>query len=242
MLLRLTYLLAVTHFSRECLNKIQAKFIPAFLNAGQFSANLPRVIIFAPKWLGGIGLRDIFFKQVITQTKLFNRLVRTKSELKKLLRICLDYFLLHVGSATCPYSHPMHLCYVPQDWFLSLHKFLHKTKGSLSMTVPVYFEPKCEEDSSIMDNIRASNFSDRWVVACSWCWLHLQALTVSNICNAMGTKILPQALHCTGPIPSHLWWPQQEPPSATDRKIWKTVLTKLYLQSSKLRMLRNPLS
>ena len=92
-----------------------------------------------------------------------------------------------------------------------------------------------------MDKIWSSNISNRRVVACNQCRLHLQALTISNICNASGSKATRQVIKYAVPIPSKLWWSQQEKPSATDRKICRKVLKTVFMSSGRFRTLCRPL-
>ena len=69
-----------------------AKFMTATLQAYHCHGKFPQVVVFAPMFIGRLGLFHFFYEQIIQQIKLFISLSHVTSELSSLFQIGLDYF------------------------------------------------------------------------------------------------------------------------------------------------------
>ena len=84
----------------------------AALHAYNCHGKYPRVVVFAPISVGGLGFLHLHCLQTIGQVKLFIGLARITSELSDLFRIALEYFRLLTGTGVCPFWRPQDLQYL----------------------------------------------------------------------------------------------------------------------------------
>ncbi len=218
-----------------------AKFMTAALQAHHCHGNFPRVVAFAPIFIGGLGLTHLYFEQSIHQVRLFIGLSRVTSELLTLFHIGLDYFRLHAGRESCPFSQPTDLPYLNRDWFSSILAALTTTHTSFNTTNPEYFKPKCRNDRCLMDVFLDAKIPPKQLQACNRCRLYIQAITISDITEPTGTRIERAFARCEQIIPSKLRWPYQMAPSKKDLKIWKRVLLRTLAGSDRFWSLKIPL-
>ncbi len=238
---RLLYFLAVTYFTKTELDTVMSKFMPWLLNARHFPKTFPRAVVYAPRRIGGIGYTHLFYVQGYRQVLLVIGLLRTKSDLSTLFCINLEIFRLNAGFSCCPLANPRKLLFLTPSWFVSVCEYLLECQCSLSTENPPYFAPKCVHNENIMDVLERNNLSKRWLEVSNRCRIFLQAITISDIADATGTKILESAIHCRYRLPSSLRWPIQVLPSKRDRSIWKKCLMKYFLGDSRFRLLQQPL-
>ncbi len=238
---RLSYSLAVTHFKRAELETIQAKYIPALLQAGRLHSCLPRAVVFAPQYLGCPSVDHLFFLQGLFQVKLFIGLSRIKSDLSDLFHIGLDYFRLHAGLGHCPMAKPRLIPYLPHDWFVSVMEALVNAKVSINTSPPKYFSLKCVHDRNLMEVILEQEYPSRIIEAFNRCRVYVRAICLSNITDPSGRCLVRKFFLCEDRLTSILEWPCQAWPSKHDRKVWKNLLLQNFSFSAKFLTLQQPL-
>ena len=82
------------------LDNIQKPMMNAILPEMGYSSKTCRHVVFGPRNYLGIGARDLVTERGVQQTHMFLKDIRSDQDLRKLLRIGLEWFQLHAGIAS----------------------------------------------------------------------------------------------------------------------------------------------
>jgi hypothetical protein len=120
---------------------------------------------------------------------------------------------------------PRYLIYLPGRWLPSLRTFLASIDGSIE--VDHYFRPSIQRDRDvyIMDLIL---HRDKEVRLINYCWLYLQAVTLSDLCLADGVSLDPAMLrgHPDTNSSTSIWIHiTQARPNEASWTLWKRACT-----------------
>ena len=90
-----------------------------------------------------------------------------------------------------------------------------------------------------MDAFHQAGLPKWWLVACKRCWIFLHTITVSNLANAIGTKIPSEVMKCHDRLPRSIEWPIQVWPSKQDRTIEREAFLKVFVSGDKFRAFKS---
>jgi hypothetical protein len=197
------YVLPNCFYEERDLLKVQKSALRAFLAKCGFNRNTQRTIVFAPIRFGGCGFFPLFLIQGEGQILQFLTHWRTDTTAGNLLRISISWVQLHLGiswfflaDTTTPLPH------IPGRWLKSLRDFLSRIDGTLE--VDDYFLPPTQRanDVYLMDLVLASDqFTQKEICTINYCRMHLQAVTMADLCLADGVSLDP-ALLSGNPAPT----------------------------------------
>jgi hypothetical protein len=153
-------------------------------------------IIYGPASLGGACFRHPYGEQGTGQVLFFIKYWRSSGHAGALACIALSWAQLQAGIAQ-PILSDMttHLPHLETCWLDSLHTFLACCNGSIEVDNPYVLPLQREHDFYLMDVILASKrFTDEEIRKINYCRLYLQALTISDLIIAGGTRLDPYFL------------------------------------------------
>lgn len=187
------YALPVSSIPQSKLDQIQRPTTNAVLSRLGYNPHMPRAVVFAAKTKGGIGLLNLSTEQGVSQVQLLMSHVRSKSYLHNTILILLETYQLVAGIPTSPLldTSPRH--YVDSKWLSSIRQFLHTTDATINIPNITNLIRNRTNDVPIMDN-PTKNFSTSDLECINACRLFLQVTFLSEISNAEGTAILPEAI------------------------------------------------
>ncbi|KAI2496301.1 hypothetical protein MHU86_18213 [Fragilaria crotonensis] len=92
-----SYPLASSSLSKQCLENVQRKAMSIIVPRCGFNRNTKKAILYGPLALGGASFRSLVVQQGVAQVMMFVRQWRTNSIAGKLLRIAVSWFQSQVG-------------------------------------------------------------------------------------------------------------------------------------------------
>jgi hypothetical protein len=104
------YSLLITHLSKTNIRKIQSPATRACLMKTGFNRNTAHIVVFGPAFHSGLGFRDLFTEQGVSQVLLLLRHLRADSPQGKLFRIAIDWWQLVMGVSYPLLEHPSPFC------------------------------------------------------------------------------------------------------------------------------------
>jgi hypothetical protein len=228
------YPLATTSISQQTLQNIQKPVISSVLSRMGFNQHMPRAVVFASKYRGGIGLLDLYSEQGASQIKLLITNLRSNTYLHNTIHILLESYQVATGMIGNPLIDLRKHTYVQSPWIQSLRSFLKEINGAIII-------PKLNQqhrlrlhDRAIMDIANTSVYKRSQLESINACRLYLQVMTLAEITNDAGDRFLPQVLHnqlhpdgrpkLHDTSKSLLTWPQQNRPSKSAWTLWKRFL------------------
>jgi len=224
--------------SFEACKQIQGKFIATLLNKISFNRNFPRAVVYGPIELGGLGIRSLYVEQGIAKISLYLRQLSSESELGKCLRIATRTQQLEAGVSWDILERPaITIPYLTTTWITALRDFMGVHDIQIKFCVSEkwsQYQTTCEGDTFLMERIMALNiFSDAQLRDINLARIYFRALTLSDVANPMGDRILPLYLEpsCTDPR-EHIstWkWPRQLIISEGQGNLWRQALRAAFL-------------
>jgi hypothetical protein len=214
---------------RQC-DKLVSPIYMALLPKLHINRHTSRSIIFGPERLGGLSLPHIYVVTNIDKLQLFLGHLRIKDRTGNLIHIDLTYLQLLSGSGTFFMNQdPSTYSWIDTGWLHSLWVFT--SHHSLHFYYPKQWLPlkSRQNDKFFMEifNTLKGTYKDMEIL--NRCRLFLQVITLSDITNAAGDRLIIEAK--TGLLlssrPSSLLWPNQGPPSQANWKVWKHYLSLL---------------
>ncbi|KAI2495159.1 hypothetical protein MHU86_19344 [Fragilaria crotonensis] len=183
-----SYPLASSSLSKQCLENVQRKAMSIIVPRCGFNRNTKKAILYGPLALGGASFRSLVVQQGVAQVMMFVRQWRTNSIAGKLLRIAVSWFQSQVG-VSYSFLEQVHtpLPHLESKWLLSLRVFLASINAKLRLDTP--YIPKLQRlhDFCIMDVIQSSGrFTPTEVCRLNYCRLYLKAMTVSDLSSIDG--------------------------------------------------------
>ena len=232
----ITYPFPVTSLTEEeCIN-IQNKFMQTIVRKCGYNTHMKLEIRYAPTSYGGAGFRPLYVEQGIAQILTAIKHLRTPSgQPGKLLHIALSWAQAYIGTSRFIWLAPHQtIPNHPASWIESIRIFLKKINGSIQLEENNNIVPKKlrERDVFIMDIAMQQSYSTGTIERINACRRYLQAITLADITDATGARLLPGVTQGTIESPKATMtaerFNQQKPqPSAwkTWRKFLKTITT-----------------
>ena len=183
------YPLPVCFFNKSELSRIQQKAMVALKSKMGYNSRTANAIIYGPTRLGGCGFRHLYVEQGMGQIHLFLRHWRSNSQAGRLLRIALCWVQFSAGTGTSILQDTKtHLPHLESKWIKSLRIFLRSIGATLEIDTTFVQPLQREFDHYLMEMILLSGkFNEVEILNC--CRLYLQAVTLSDITNAAGTRL-----------------------------------------------------
>ena len=221
------YPLPSCSFTFSQLDDAQRKAINAILSRCGYNRSTHRAVIFGPACLGGASYRHLWVEQGVFQVTCFLKHWRLPAtQLGKLLRIAVAWFQAALGTGVSFLTDTeTPLPHFESKWLRSLRLFLSHCDASLTLDNSHVPELQREGDTHIMDTVLASNrFTSTQICKINYCRLYLQAMTLSDICVADGTRLDSEFFF--GRIPpgsAYTTWHSftQDRPSETSWRLWR---------------------
>jgi hypothetical protein len=190
------YPLPLCHFSKAELDKLHSKVMSEMIARCGYCRKTKHEIIYGPASLGGACFRHPYGEQGTGQVLFFIKYWRSSGKAGALARIALSWAQLQAGIAQPILSDTTtHLPHLETCWLDSLRTFLACCNGSIEVDNPYVLPLQREHDFYLMDVILASKrFTDDEIRKINYCRLYLQALTISDITIAGGTRLDPYFL------------------------------------------------
>jgi hypothetical protein len=184
--------LPLSHFSSSELHALESKSLPAMIAKCGFNRNTSRKVLYGPSRLNGGGFRPFATEEGVGQIQYLLKHWTSTLDIGTAQRIPVAWAQMHTGvgwSVFLDVETPL-----PQfresHWLRSLRSFLKSINGSIRL-YHTYIPPlQHQHDSYIMDHVLSSGFFKEAEIRCiNYCRLYLQAVTVSDITDATGTRL-----------------------------------------------------
>ena len=229
------YPLPVTLFSRKECDTIQKPFMHALLPKLGLNRNMPRVIIYGPKSLGGLELMDLRIEQITAQWETTTGHLRRLDRAGHGLYINAHNLQVEIGS-----SQPFYLLNENTYDYATTNtrwQYLWKATRNLELQMEIFdfWTPKRRgiNDCNIMD-VAVTDLilrSSKWPLLqhVNRCRLYLRAFNLSDLTRD-GKNIHPQYLNGTQRgINNDVNIPELRKPTPPQWNVWKSFLHRNFL-------------
>jgi hypothetical protein len=231
----MTYSAVVGTLTRAEADKINSILTQAFLNAMGYNRSMPREVVYGPKYLGGIGLLDMFVEQGAAKVQYVLSQIRLQTPLGKVLLGQLKWAQITTGTSNpileFPWERLPHLA--GEAWITTLREYLVESSLAIRLTELA----KRQGDKALMSCLGTDleSATNEDIRKMNQCRLYLRAETIADLCNAAGTHITKEAWECEAGARIHptMSWPNQVRPGPKHRKAWKDMLSRLCKDQSR---------
>jgi hypothetical protein len=187
------YPLPLCHFSKPELDALHRKVMSKMIARCGYCRNTKQEIIYGPADLGGACFRHPYGEQGTGQILFFLKYWRSGGQAGLLARIALSWAQFQTGvgtpilqDVTTPLPH-MESC-----WLSSMRRFLCCIDGQIEVDNAAVLPIQREHDFHVMDAVLASSlFTPDEINQINYCRLYLQAVTISALTQAEGTRLDP---------------------------------------------------
>jgi hypothetical protein len=140
------------------------------------------------------------------------------------------------------YKHSTYGILATRSWLASTWQFLSESNSTVLDPFP---KPAlaCVNDCFLMELFADYGYSGSDLRDLNICRMHLHALRLSDICTADGRKLTDSSMEVQQDPTclSQYSWPRSHRPSPRIRSKWRTALTRLFLCTTALQQLVDPL-
>jgi hypothetical protein len=201
-----------------------------------YSSKLPTAIRHGPTSLGGLDLLDLRTELGITNLKFMRDSIYRNSAAGTLIILNAKYSQIESGLSEPLLEHPsLHVSYLTPSWVMSVRQFLFQHNLTVTLTDTLRVELRGPNDKCIMDLEALTRYTPIQQKDINLVRLHLQVITLSDMSTSDGKAICPLYLEGSRRPDQKIQlqtWPRQEPPTGSQRRLWKTYVTSLYLRYS----------
>ena len=212
---------------------VQRDLVETALQKMGASKTTPYPIRHGPPELGGLNIPDLRTETGIARIKFLRSAIYGDSEAGRLLLLSIKSTQLEAGIEDNILSHPhIPLLYLTGTWITSLCQFLIKHSIRIDLTTTLKIRYNGNRDTCIMNPTFLRGYTTQQQKDINLVRIYLQAITLSDISTDNGFEIRSTALtgermsifhHCSA-------WPRQEPPTASQRRLWKKYIESNYLR------------
>ena len=197
----LRYVLPQCWFSETVLRRKERLSMPKIIAKCGYSSKTPLAILYAPREYAGAGFVHWATVQGEGQVRHFLKHWRSNTVVSKMLRITVSWAQWQAGvSYSILTKVDDKLSYMDSRWVKSLRQFLHHINGAFTLDDAYVPDPERQGDEYIMEVAASSGeFTDADLQVLNYCRMYLHVTTISEICNASGTKILQHMYECVRP-------------------------------------------
>jgi hypothetical protein len=207
---------------------IQAPILEAILPKLHLNRHTPRAVLFAGPKYGGLNIPENYTDLGYGHLQYLGGHIKLGADVGQLLLSLSTHTQLQVGSTT-PFfqlQYPLYAKWIDSTWITDCWEFAHHAHITVdieSQWVPLLSR---QGDIALMDMALTFNFDAYQLRCVNTCRLYLQVISVSDIVNARGDKLLPSTL--SGEKDQHhvssLMWPNIPRPSESFWTIWRIFL------------------
>ena len=236
------YPLPLSHFSPDQLHDLETKSLPALIAKCGFNRNSSRAVLYGPVRFNGGGFRPFSTEQGVGQILYLMKQWTCTLQPGNAQRISVSWAQLNVGvswsvldNVTTPLPH------FESHWLRVLRDFLSTIQGRIRLDNPYIPSLQRVNDAHIMDLVLQSNlFTAEAICQINYCRLYMQAITISDITTASGTRLfdgINRGLDVEWSSTTKWHSTNQAKPNTASWKLWSQALTLF----SKAGALINPL-
>ena len=236
------YPLPLSHFSPVDLHSLETKSLPALIAKCGFNRHTARDVLYGPVRLNGGGFRPFRTEQGVGQILYLLKHWTCDLQPGQAQRIAVSWAQLNVGVGwPILFNVKTPLPHFESEWFRVLRNFLHSIDGRIRLDHTYVPSLQRVNDDYIMDIVLNSNqFDADEIRQINYCRLFLQAITISDIATATGTRLfdgINRGLDTEWSSTTTWHLTNQAKPSTASWKLW----TKALLLFSKAGSLNTPL-
>ena len=190
---KFAYILPQCCFTPNQLRTIETQAQQAFTAKCGYNRKMSLAIRYGPPMLGGAGFVQLATIQGEGQVLNFLKHWRSHTYVSSLLRCSLAWAQMNAGISTPIMSIPsLSLPHLESVFHQSTRRFLSQIDGQIEVDDSFVPPLQREGDEFLMDIALTSNaFNASELKLVNYCRLHLQAVTVSDICLAQGDMLDP---------------------------------------------------
>jgi hypothetical protein len=179
----------------ETAHGISKRTVKAIIGAMKLNRSSPRVLAFAPKELMGLGMCHHYTAQGKAHLKQIVHHVRQQDENGKLYNMIFDYAQLIAGIQFPILQFPnRRLPQMTEPFIVEIRKFLARCNMNIVITDVFIPSPLRIDEVNLMMAVMEMEKNDNSIGCFNQVRLYLQVTWLSEICNALGTLILPDFL------------------------------------------------
>jgi len=206
-----------------------------------YPRSFPRVVAYAPKDYGGVGLRLFGTEQGLHKILQIIKHIRTNTSIGKVYGIVIQNYQLMSGLSQPVLQDTRTLPWSNAPWIDTTRQFLHTTQSAVLLNNPWITTTRRQHDRHIMDDILGLNLPKQHAIQLQSVRLYLRVTVLSEITDASGLSLLPTTFKRPNPrynemrddtTSSTLRWPNQPSPGPNAWKRWKEIISWLYLDSA----------
>jgi hypothetical protein len=225
------YSLPAVCLNEKKLSKIQRRVIGKFLQIFGFEEKFPRAVVFGSMLHGGLGLRKLFSDGMCIKVESLLCHINFLSSLGKSMRTNITWIHIILGVGTPLLESDQFIQCIQDNWFLNIRDFLLQIKAKI--IIRGLWQPSLArvDDVFIMEMVDKLQLPNRIVIIVNNWRIYFQILSLADITNAAGTRLLP-AIFEKNKInewqsTSRLKWPHQKRPPLKTFCIWKRIIRKI---------------
>ena len=194
----ITYPLPLTPLTKSQCTQLDTRFLRSLVPRCGYNRNMASAIRYAQHQMGGAGFKQLYVEQgtsIITQV--FKFLNSPFTTIGKMLRMTISWTQAFLGTSKLFLTDVWHpIPPVGPSLLLDLRMFLREINASLRLSTAPISELLRQRDHFIMDTALecAYQWKPKHLIQINACRRFLQAQTMADITNLMGTRILPHAL------------------------------------------------
>ena len=223
----LAYCLPATYMtSKECKTALQPLLLGTLPRLGVVRT-MSRTAVHLPKFLGGLGIPELYTMQGIEHIKVLLLHGGTDTATGILLHALAEYHMLETGSFKSLFHLPkimLHL--LTQSWLKSTLYFLYEKEIQIDSDLPSLCQWS-PQDRSLMDTLcLRGSVTQIELCAINRCRMHLRIMTTSDIFTPDG-MILSRCWECkqyASFSSTRYEWPECPCPTPGDIQIWQRAL------------------
>jgi hypothetical protein len=193
---RLTYPLPCCSLTQQQCCHIQAPALEALLPKLHLNRHTPRAVVFGGFKYGGLDLPELYSDQGYGQLPLLLGHLKLRDKVNLQILCFMSELQLFVGVQrpifTLPFS--KYGRWVGMYWLSSIWKHLTQLKMTLDVEDAWHPALPRQFDDTIMDVAISFNMAVAQLQEINYCRVYLQVITISDITDAAGVRLLPSAV------------------------------------------------
>jgi len=206
----MSYPLPITPLTKPQCNRLDARFLRTLLPRCGYNRNMPSAIRYAPFSMGGAGFKQLYVEQgALLVQQIFKFFNHPQSQVGKMLFIALSWTQAFLGISQPILEEVTHATPpAGPSIILDLRDFLRDIGGHFIIQQEYTSPTLRENDQHIMDLALYQNrWNRRQLIQINSCRRYIQAQTLADITNPLGTRIINEA------------YSPRNPPSVTRTRI-----------------------